>query len=99
MRKLDGGVWEAVSAYAKEGQAYKYCVQGRSGRTVYKTDPYGNRCCALPETSSIIDPPDGFCWHDSAYRARMAKQSAIRGRSISTRSTPDPGSGTTTAAT
>ena len=23
MRKLDGGVWEAVSAYAKEGQAYK----------------------------------------------------------------------------
>lgn len=48
MRKLDGGVWEAVSAYAKEGQAYKYCVQGRSGRTVYKTDPYGNRCCALP---------------------------------------------------
>lgn len=78
MRKLDGGVWEAVSAYAKEGQAYKYCVQGRSGRTVYKTDPYGNRCCALPETSSIIDPPDGFCWHDSAYRARMAKQSAIR---------------------
>ena len=78
MRKLDGGVWEAVSVYAKEGQAYKYCVQGRSGRTVYKTDPYGNRCCALPETSSIIDPPDGFCWHDSAYRARMAKQSAIR---------------------
>ena len=78
MRKLDGGVWEAVSAYAKEGQAYKYCVQGRSGRTVYKTDPYGNRCCALPETSSIIDPPDGFCWHDGAYRARMAKQSAIR---------------------
>ena len=78
MRKLDGGVWEAVSAYAKEGQAYKYCVQGRSGRTVYKTDPYGNRCCALPETSSIIDPPDGFCWHDSAYRARMTKQSAIR---------------------
>lgn len=78
MRKLDGGVWEAVSVYAKEGQAYKYCVQGRSGRTVYKTDPYGNRCCALPETSSIIDPPDGFCWHDGAYRARMAKQSAIR---------------------
>ena len=54
MRKLDGGVWEAVSAYAKEGQAYKYCVQGRFGRTVYKTDPYGNRCCALPEISCFL---------------------------------------------
>ena len=49
-----------------------------AARSEQATDPYGNRCCALPETSSIIDPPDGFCWHDSAYRARMAKQSAIR---------------------
>ena len=77
MHKIGAGVWEAVSVYAKAGQAYKYCVTGRSGRTVYKTDPYGRRCCALPETSSIICPPSQFRWHDAAYRARTAKQSAI----------------------
>ena len=78
MRKISEGVWEAVSVYAKAGQAYKYCVTGPDGRTVYKTDPYGNRCCALPDTSSMIDPPDGFEWHDALYRARTAKQSAIK---------------------
>ena len=39
MRKISEGVWEAVSVYAKAGQAYKYCVTGPDGRTVYKTDP------------------------------------------------------------
>ena len=77
MQPIGAGVWEAVSVYAKAGQAYKYCVTGRSGRTVYKTDPYGRRCCALPETSSIICPPPQFPWHDAAYRARTAKQTAI----------------------
>ena len=77
MQKIGAGVWEAVSVYAKAGQAYKYCVTGRSGRTVYKTDPYGRRCCALPETSSIICAPTQFPWHDAAYRARTAKQTAI----------------------
>ena len=78
MRKISEGVWEAVSVYAKTGQAYKYCVTGPDGRIVYKTDPYANRCCALPDTSSMIDPPDGFEWHDALYRARTAKQSAIK---------------------
>ena len=78
MRKISDGVWEAVSVYAKAGQAYKYCVTGPDGRMVYKTDPYGNRCCALPDTSSIIDPLDGFEWHDALYRTRAARQSAIK---------------------
>ena len=29
MRKISDGVWEAVSVYAKAGQAYKYCVTRR----------------------------------------------------------------------
>ena len=78
MRPLgESGVWEAVSVYAQRGQAYKYCVTGPDGRRVYKTDPYGNRCRALPDTSSVIDPPGGFTWHDAAYRAKTAKQNAV----------------------
>ena len=77
MQKISDGVWEAFSVYAQPGGAYKYCVTGQIGRKVYKTDPYGTRCKALPDTSSVLEPPDSFVWHDGAYRARRKKQNAL----------------------
>ena len=77
MQKISDGVWEALSVYAQPGGAYKYCVTGQNGRKVYKTDPYGTRCKALPDTSSVLEPPDSFVWHDGAYRARRKKQNAL----------------------
>ncbi len=77
MQKISDGVWEAFSVYAQPGRAYKYCVTGQNGRKVYKTDPYGTRCKALPDTSSVLEPPDSFVWHDGAYRARRKKQNAL----------------------
>ena len=77
MQKISDGVWEAFSVYAQPGGAYKYCVTGQNGRKVYKTDPYGTRCKALPDTSSVLEPPDSFVWHDGAYRARRKKQNAL----------------------
>ena len=77
MQKISDGVWEAFSVYAQPGGAYKYCVTGQNGRKVYKTDPYGTRCKALPDTSSVLEPPDSFGWHDGAYRARRKKQNAL----------------------
>ena len=52
-------------------------MTGQNGRKVYKTDPYGTRCKALPDTSSVLEPPDSFVWHDGAYRARRKKQNAL----------------------
>ena len=77
MQKISDGVWEAFSVYVQPGGAYKYCVTGQNGRKVYKTDPYGTRCKALPDTSSVLEPPDSFVWHDGAYRARRKKQNAL----------------------
>ncbi len=77
MQKISAGVWEAFSVYAQPVGAYKYCVTGQNGRKVYKTDPYGTRCKALPDTSSVLEPPDSFVWHDGAYRARRKKQNAL----------------------
>ena len=77
MQKISDGVWEAFSVYAQPGGAYKYCVTGQNGLKVYKTDPYGTRCKALPDTSSVLEPPDSFVWHDGAYRARRKKQNAL----------------------
>ncbi|MCQ2420333.1 MAG: 1,4-alpha-glucan branching protein GlgB [Clostridia bacterium] len=77
MRKISDGVWEVFSVYAKAGQAYKFCVTGRNGKKVYKSDPYARRFAKLPDTSGIIEPPEEFRWHDAAYRKKQQKQNAL----------------------
>ena len=71
------GVWEAFSRFAQPGQRYKLCIKTKDGRTVYKTDPYGNRCGVLPDTASIIEAEGGFVWHDGLYRARRRKEKIL----------------------
>lgn len=78
MQQVGHGVWEVFSKFAKAGQRYKLCVKTKDGRTIYKTDPYGNRCGVLPDTASIIEADDGFVWHDSLYRARRRKENVLR---------------------
>lgn len=77
MQKLDGGVWEAHSHFAKAGNCYKYCILGADGRKVYKTDPYARRCAALPDTSGMITEPSEYNWHDGAYRKRRLKSNSL----------------------
>ena len=77
MQRIDGGIWEAFSANAAEGDAYKYCVRRCDGREVFKTDPYGFRTCALPDTSSRICTLGGYNWGDAVYRTRQGKRKLL----------------------
>ena len=77
MQPVGCGVWEAFSRFAQPGQRYKLCIKTKDGRTIYKTDPYGNRCGVLPDTASIIEAEDGFVWHDGLYRARRRKEKIL----------------------
>ena len=77
MQPVGCGVWEAFSRFAQPGQRYKLCIKTKDGRTVYKTDPYGNRCGVLPDTASIIEAEDGFVWHDGLSRARRRKEKIL----------------------
>ena len=74
MTYLEYGVWEAFSVYAREGDAYKFCVRRADGSTVYKADPYGFRSSALPDTSSRICTLEGYSWGDGAYRRQQGKR-------------------------
>ena len=74
MTYLEYGVWEAFSVYAKEGDAYKFCVRRQDGSTVYKSDPYAFRTCRLPDTSSRICTLEGYAWGDAAYRRQQGKR-------------------------
>ncbi len=77
MEYLECGIWEAFSVYAREGQAYKYLVRHRNGGAVYKSDPYGFRTCALPDTSSRICTLEGYSWNDGAYRRQQGKRKIL----------------------
>ena len=77
MEPVEYGVWEAFSPYAREGNAYKFFIRKRNGGTVYKSDPYGFRCCALPDTSSRICTLEGYEWKDAAYRRQQGKRKLL----------------------
>ena len=77
MEKISQGVWEAWSANAKDGSAYKYLVRHRDGQMVYKADPVGFRAMRAPETSSVVCGPDGYKWHDSLWFARSARRAPL----------------------
>ena len=38
MTLVEYGIWEAFSAYAREGDAYKFYIRRRDGSAVYKSD-------------------------------------------------------------
>ncbi len=78
MKPIGYGVWEAFSAFAQEGQAYKYCVTRGDGTQVYKTDPYAFAYCPLPDTSGKICRLDGYKWADGSFRSRMARRKSLQ---------------------
>ena len=78
MTMIGYGVWEAFSAFAQEGQAYKYAVTAQNGNTVLKMDPYGTQCCELPDTSSRICSLEGHVWHDAAYQRQNARGNSLQ---------------------
>ena len=77
MELLEYGIWEAFSPYAKEGDAYKFFIRKQYGGTVYKSDPYGFRCCALPDTSSRVCTLEGYEWKDAVYRRQQGKRKLL----------------------
>lgn len=79
MRRLDGGVWEAFSAQAGEGDAYQYLVCCCHGGEVFKNDPFGFRTTALPAVSSRICTLEGYAWGDADYRTRQGKRRLLDG--------------------
>ena len=76
MQLLEYGIWEAFSAHAKEGDAYKFFVRRADGRSVFKTDPYGFRMTSLPDTSSRICTLE-YEWNDALYRRQQGKKKLL----------------------
>lgn len=74
MRPLAGGVWEAFTPAAAEGDAYQYAVQTCDGAVLRKTDPFGFRTQTLPGVASRVCTLAGYAWQDAAWRQRQRRR-------------------------
>ena len=68
MKRLgDSGIHELFIETAKHWDRYKYLVEARDGRRVYKADPYACHSETRPANASIVyDLPD-YAWTDDAW--------------------------------
>ncbi len=78
MQKISGGLWEAWTPNAKEGQAYKFLVTGADGSKIHKADPCAFRTQLVPETSSVIWRQGNYKWGDSLWFAQNARRDALK---------------------
>ncbi len=76
MERKENGIWEAFSVYAREGQAYKYCVTGAGGAVVHKLDPYGRACRPLPDPATVICQ-SRYRWNDGSYRRQRGRKTSL----------------------
>ena len=78
MRKISDSIWEAWSPNPRNGQAYKFLVEGAHGQIVHKVDPYAYRTQLVPDTSSVIWQQDNYQWNDKAWLARCGRRDPLK---------------------
>ncbi|MCL2324551.1 MAG: 1,4-alpha-glucan branching protein GlgB [Actinomycetia bacterium] len=61
------GLWIGVIAEAKQGDNYKFRVEGADGEVVLKADPYALHAETPPGTASKVWEIGGYAWDDAAW--------------------------------
>ena len=74
-RLNDGGVWEAYVEGVKIFDAYKFIIYTKTGRKLYKADPYATHAETRPGTASKIFESN-YKWNDGAW-LKKRKESSV----------------------
>ncbi len=61
------GIYEAFVPGLETGQLYKFAITTRTGKVLYKSDPYAQYAEFRPGTASIVADTSGFKWGDDAW--------------------------------
>lgn len=76
MKRLEPmGIYETIVPEAAVGDMYKFCIETRDGRRLYKADPYANYAELRPGTASIVADIEKFKWTDNKW---MEKRKAMK---------------------
>lgn len=63
----DSGIWEAFIPGIAAGELYKYAITTKSGKILFKADPYAFSAEYRPGTASVTTDISGFQWSDDAW--------------------------------
>ena len=63
----DSGIWEAFVPGIATGELYKYAITTKSGKILFKADPYAFSAEYRPGTASVTTDISGFQWSDDAW--------------------------------
>ncbi|NNJ33047.1 1,4-alpha-glucan branching protein GlgB [Lacrimispora defluvii] len=75
----DSGIWEVFVPGVGPGQLYKYSVTTRSGKILFKADPYAFYAELRPQTASITADLSVYSWNDLEWVAKREKQDPLTG--------------------
>lgn len=75
----DSGIWEVFVPGVGTGQLYKYSVTTRSGKILFKADPYAFYAEFRPQTASITADLSVYSWNDLEWVAKREEQDSLSG--------------------
>ena len=71
------GIYELFIPGLKEGELYKYLIETKDGKRLYKADPYANYAELRPGTASAIADIEHFKWTDSKWMENRKKEEDV----------------------
>ena len=71
------GIYELFIPGLKEGELYKYLIETKDGKRLYKADPYANYAELRPGTASAIADIEHFKWTDSKWMEKRKKEEDV----------------------
>jgi len=72
------GLWLGFVGCAKEGDNYKYRIEGADGVVTLKSDPYAIHAERAPGTASKVWSPDGYEWGDGEWLGARERADLLR---------------------
>ena len=87
------GIFELFIPGVEEGDLYKYLIETKDGKRLYKADPYANYAELRPGTASAVADIEHFKWSDDEWMKERAahKKMCMHSRLRSMRYTRAPG--------
>jgi len=77
MERLDTGVFVAFVPGLKDGDCYKYQIDGYDAQTVLKADPFAFHAEVRPATASKVWSLGCYHWRDAEFLQRRLEQNAL----------------------
>ena len=66
------GIFELFIPGVEEGDLYKYLIETKDGKRLYKADPYANYAVLRPGTASAVTDIEHFKWSDTEWMKERA---------------------------